>query len=147
MRVTWLLVLASCAAGTTYTPQLAAPGELTLSYNAGFRMHSQGKEIAGAYGWSGLANFTRCVPRAHVSAKKAERDGALALGFSIAGGVLGGASLATIPIVATQRDSTVEALTLLAGASVAILGAVFAGLGRGYKNSANGQAIDAMNYY
>ena len=72
----------------------------------------------------------------------------MALWLIVLGAGLGVLSLGGLSGVAVDRDlgHTFWALTG-AGLTLAVTGAVFAGVARLYRNRANGQAVDAMNEY
>jgi hypothetical protein len=80
--------------------------------------------------------------REHAAAARA--DGRRALGFSIAGGLLGGLALGGFIGLADDEHRWVW---LGSGLGSAAVGLVFAGLGRLERNRANGHAVDAINYY
>jgi hypothetical protein len=142
-----LLLLVACQpAMTMYPPQVLARGELALEYDGRFSMTSEGKTVARGLAWNGLSRFVACSDRARPLAEAAESDGAKAYGFAIAGGILGGASLGALGAFASP-DPTTRLAILGSGVGVAILGTVLAALSHRYKNHANGQAIDAMNFY
>jgi hypothetical protein len=140
-----LLLCAGCAGPTLYTPRVVARGEITLRYRGvHFEAHAGGQEIARGLDWDGLSEYVRCVQLAREHAHQAHAAGQRALGFSIAGGILGGLGAAGIIGVI---DETNRWAWLGSGLGAAVLGAVFAGVGRLSRNQANGHAVDAINFY
>jgi hypothetical protein len=145
--LTGLLMTVGCAT-TTYTPRVVARGELTLRYQGGFEMWGGGKQVAHSLLWSGLPEYVRCVPEAHEQAMAAANSGRAAVTLSILGGTLG--ALAVGGLIGASVDYAPDshlAAWLGGGVGVATLGTVAAGLGRLFKNRANGHAVDAMNLY
>lgn len=145
-----LALTAGCGSGMTrYQPQLRAEGELTLRYDDGFTMHAEGRQIAGGVTWGGLTEYVKCVPKAKEHAEAAENSGASAVALSWTGAGLGLASLGSLGGLAVYDEKSPElALGILGiGAAAAITGVVLAAIGRNQKNIANGNAVDAMNYY
>lgn len=141
--------LSGCGSGMTqYTPQLRARGELTPHYDNGFSMTAEGKEIASGNTWGGLTDYVECVPRAKKHAERAEAAGAAATVLSIMGGGIGIASFGGLAGVAVyDKDPNLGGAILGIGVAAAVTGVVLAAIGRHEKNVANGNAIDAMNYY
>ncbi len=137
------VAVTGCAT-SQYAPQVVARGELVLRYDDGFQMWAGGRQVAHGLQYHGLARFVRCVPEAERHARIARRNGEAALALSIIGGVLGGAALAGFYGFA---DKDHEWTWLGAGIGSAVAGTVFAGFGRLLKNSANGHAVDALDYY
>ncbi len=136
-----------CSTGcatTRYAPQVVARGELTLRYDEGFQMWTGDRPIAHGLRYRGLQEFVRCVPPAAEQARRATRDGTAALVLSALGGSFGGISLGGLYGL---HDQDHQAAWLGGGVAIAITGTVLAGLGRKYRNSANGHAVDAMNFY
>lgn len=143
-------LLAGCGSGlTTYNPQLRAQGELTLRYDNGFSMSAEGKEVASGLSWGGLSDYVECVPKAKKHAESAERAGGAAIALSWIGAGIGVASLGSLGALAIydKKDPEPALQILLAGLGGAITGVVLAAIGRHERNVANGNAVDAMNYY
>ncbi len=141
--------LPGCGSGlTTYYPHLVARGELTLRYDNEFQLYAAGRQVANGYRYNGLPGFVRCVPTAHEHALAATSDGITGTTLSTLGIVFGVAGLGGLGGL-TYYDSNPNLMFGLLGAGLAssVLGVVLAGVSRGYKNSANGHAVDAMNYY
>lgn len=155
MRRATLLALAAatalvtgCGATTRYTPQVVAPGELTARYDDNVELWAGNERIAASWGYAGLPEYVACVPEAAQHAAAARRSGTTATALSIAGGILGIASLGGLGGVAYIDKNPPLAGAWIGGAlAVGATGIVLAAVGRGYKNDANGHAIDAMNYY
>lgn len=140
------LALAGCASTQTYQARRVARGELTLRYTDRFEMTAGHELLASGYRWDGLADYVRCVPAAQRLALGAERDGHTATAFTWLGVGLAAISVGGFAGVGVENGKYTPAF-IGAGLAVAVAGAVFAGLSRSYKNYANGQAIDAMNFY
>ena len=149
LRASAVLALAAlvgtggCAA-TQYTPTLVARGELTLRYDGGFAMDAGGREVSHGLSWSGLDDYTRCVPVASAKASQAQARGRASYVTAILGGVFGAAALGGFyGLVDNQNGGA----WLLAGVGSATVGLVFGVLTQALRNSANGHAVDAMNIY
>ncbi|MFO0755558.1 MAG: hypothetical protein U0359_03655 [Byssovorax sp.] len=144
------LALAGCSHGlTTYTPKLVAQDELLLRYDDHFEVYTAERPVAEGVRYTGLADFVRCVPDAHRHALAAESDGATGFGLSVAGGtsaVLGLGGLSGLAFY-NNKDSTPMVALLGGGIALEVAGLVMAILSRGYKGTANGHAVDAVNYY
>jgi hypothetical protein len=140
------------AAYTTYTPKYVARGELTLRYNDGVEVWAGKKLLADAPAFGGLTHYVRCVDDAREHAEAAESDGSAAIGMGIAGTMIGVTALGALSGVYfvanedTEDDVTGYAI-LGSGVVVGLLGMTLALISRSFKNSANGHAVDAMNYY
>jgi hypothetical protein len=140
-----LLLLASgCSATSRYSPQWLARGELTVRYDDHFEMWAAGRRVAHGLAWEGLPAFVRCVPEAEEHARKARHSGRAALALSILGGTLG---LAGLGGLAGLADPQYQWHWLGGGLASAALGLGFSIGGQALRNRANGQAIDAMNFY
>ena len=149
-----LLVLALAAAGcggkTGYVPKVVAHSELTMRYDDGLEIWTGHRMLTKAPGFEGLTHHVRCVPRAREHAEQAESDGATAIGTGWAGGVIGVLGLGGLAGLAFlgEEDGEVKAYAILgSGVAVGLIGVVLAGFSRNLKNSANGHAVDALNYY
>jgi hypothetical protein len=139
--------VASLGCSTTqYTPQLVARGELTLRYHGRFEMVAGNRVIARGLAWNGLTDHVRCVPAAQEQAVKAARDGTASLVLSIAGGIFGVLPIGALIGFGVDYPNNVGAW-LGTGVGLAVIGVVLAGVGRKLKNSANGHAVDALNFY
>jgi hypothetical protein len=141
--------LAGCGTGlSTYQPKLVAQGELLLRYDNHFEIYTADRPVAQGIRYAGLADFVRCVPNAHRHAEEAQSDGATGYGLSIAGGALAVVGLGGLSGLAFyEKDTTTMAALLGAGIGLEVVGLVMAIVSRGYKASANGHAVDAVNYY
>lgn len=142
------LLTPGCFGSTLYQPQVVARGELTLRYHNGFELWAEGRRVARGLGYRGLPEYVGCVPAARQHAEGAVRDGRTATAGIILGASFGALSLGGLSGVAIDRDlgTTFWAITG-AGLTLAVSGAIFAGVARLYRNRANGQAVDAMNLY
>jgi hypothetical protein len=136
--------LLGCGATTHYTPALVARGELTLRYDNRFELWAAGRPVAHGLTYHGLPDYVRCVPTAHRHARQAVTHGGTAVAFSVIGGTLGVLALGGLYGLYDEGNRWIW---LGSGVGAATLGTIFAGLGRMFKNSANGHAVDAMNYY
>jgi hypothetical protein len=143
MRILMLLLLAGCT-HTHYTPQVLARGELFLQNRGGLEMHAGGRRVARGITWSGLGEYVRCVPRAKQLADGAQKNGRISKAFAIVGGTLGVLALGGL-VGFADRDHLWEWLG--GGVGVGVVGAIFSGTSQLLRNRANGQAVDAMNYY
>ena len=133
-------------ATTQYSPQLVARGELTLRYHGRFEMMAGNRMVARGLLWNGLADYVRCVPAAKDQADKAARDGMASLALSITGGIFGVLPIGALIGFGVDYPNNVGAW-LGTGVGLAVVGVVLAGVGRKLKNSANGHAVDALNFY
>jgi hypothetical protein len=140
--------VAGCGGQTGYVPKVVAHSELTMRYDDGLEIWTGRRMLARAPGFEGLAHHVRCVPRAREHAEQAESDGATAIGTGWAGGVLGVLGLGGLAGLAFLEEDEVKAYAILgSGVAVGLIGVVLAGFSRNLKNSANGHAVDALNYY
>ena len=143
--------LAGCGTGfTVYSPKLVAQGELLLRYDNRFEIYTADRPVAEGVRYAGLADFVRCVPDAHRHAKEAEEDGSLGYGLSIAGGasaILGLGGLSGLAFYSDKTKTTTMGALLGGGIALEVAGLLMAIVSRGYKASANGHAVDALNYY
>jgi hypothetical protein len=136
------------SASSVYTPKLVARGELTLRYDDGVEIYAGRKRLADAPGFGGLANYVSCVPRAFEHAEAAESDGEAAIGTGFAGAFIGVAGLGGLSGLAFLDTDKPLAFGLLGtGVAAGLVGITMALISRGLKNSANGHATDAVNYY
>lgn len=142
-----------CGHGATrYTPQLRARGELVLSYDDGFTMEAEGREIASSSSWSGLRDYVECVPKAEDHADSAEYYGSSALGLTYTGAIVGLAGLGGLSGIYFFTDDGGQdygtgAAVLLGGLALSAIGFIMAAVGKHHKTLASGHALDAMNYY
>lgn len=142
------LLLAGCHHATEYQPEYVARGELTLRYDDGFQIYAGNEMLAESPRYDGLAHYVRCTPRAAYHAEEAESDGSFAIGLGATGVGLGFAGLGGLAGLAFVEDDKPVAFALLgSGLAVGLLGVILAAVSRGYKNSANGHAVDALNHY
>ena len=139
-----LALVSGCAGDSAYVPRVVARGELTLRYHGAFEAWAGSKRVSRGLRWRGLERYVGCVAEAREHAIAAAKSGDLALGLSIAGGILGGLGAAGLIGVA---DETNRYAWLGAGLGAAVIGAILAGTGRLYRNRANGHAVDAINFY
>lgn len=151
-RPALLLALAlatACApAMTGYAPEHVGEGELTLRYEKRMLVYAGRRPLTHGPVYRGLADYVRCVPRAHEHARYAERYGRARLGLAWSGGALGVASLGGLAGFAYLESDPTTAFALLGtGLATAVLGIVLAGSSRSAGNHAHGNAIDAINYY
>lgn len=144
-----VVVLTGCSsASTIYVPRFVARGELTLRYDDGVEIYAGKKRLTDAPGFSGLAHYSRCVPRAREHAEAAESDGGAAIGTGIAGSIIGVSGLGGLSGLAFLDSDKPLAFSLLGtGVAVGLIGMTLALVSRSLKNSANGHAVDAVNYY
>lgn len=143
-------MLTGCGSGMTqYTPKLRAQGELTLHYDDGFYMTAEGRQVSSGVTWGGLAEYVKCVPKAKEHAEAAQANGRAAVGLSWVGAGIGLASLGSLGGLAVydEKNPDLTIGILGVGVAAAITGVVLAAVGRNRKNDANGNAVDAMNYY
>jgi hypothetical protein len=154
LGLTAALATGCAATSSSYMPQVVARGELTLRYDGGFEMWSGGRKVASSWGWGGLPEYVRCVPQAEEHARAARRDGRFsvmmsAMGAALATAALGGGIALAGALGAGLDPKQEPSVYPLVGAAlgVAVVATLFAGMARLKKNSANGHAVDAMNYY
>lgn len=131
-------------ASTQYTPRVVARGELTLRYDGGFEAWGGGRKVASGLTWIGLSDYVRCAPQAKEQADSARGSGVGAVVSSVLAGGLGVAALGGLYGLADERN---QWTWLGAGLGAAAGGLVFGVLAQALKNSANGHAADAVNYY
>lgn len=143
----------AAASGCTYAPSIHAPKyvaqhELVLTYDDGYVLSAEGRPVARGYAYEGLADYVRCVPPAHEHAREAQANGANAVPLQIAGTTLTFAGLGGLAGLGylDKPGATAPAL-LLGGLGVQLVGLVLVAVGAQAKVSANGHAVDAMNYY
>jgi hypothetical protein len=139
-----------CAATSTrYEPGVVARGELTLRYDHGFEMWGGGKRVARSLQWRGLAPYVRCVPLAEENARRAGASGTTAIAAAVLGGLFAGAGVAVGVVGAAEspHDTAHELEFLGIGVGLAAVGTLWGAVGRAQRNAANGQAVDAMNFY
>jgi hypothetical protein len=140
------------AAYTTYTPRYVARGELTLRYDDGVEIWAGKKMLADAPAFGGLTHYVRCVKDAREHAEAAESDGSAAIGTGVAGSAIGISALGALAgigfLVNEDTEDDINGYAILgSGVVVGLLGMTLALISRGLKNSANGHAVDALNYY
>lgn len=133
---------------TRHAPQYAAADELVLSYQGGYELWAGNSVVAKGYRYDGLSDFVRCVPLARRHAEQAEAVGSIAVPLQIlgvtatVGGIGGLTGLAYI-----GHDNRAAAALLGGGAGLQLIGLLLVAAGAQAKVSANGHAVDAMNYY
>lgn len=144
-----LLAAVGCGHGVSgYRTTRAAPGELLLHYDDGFEIRSPHGKVTAGPGFGGLTDYVRCVPEARRHAESAEAYGVGATvmsGFSIGVAAVGLGSLAGLSL--REKDPSTMTALLIGGV---VLEAIAIGLGAGSlgaKSYANGNALDAVNYY
>ncbi len=137
-------LLASGCATSQYEATFVARGELVMSYDDKIKMFAGRKLVTTAPGYRGLADFVGCVEAAHDQARRAERHGTAGLVLSILGGSLGGLGAGGLVGLA---DGDHRWQWLSSGLVLAVSGVILAGVGRKLRLQANGQAVDALNYY
>ncbi len=144
----WPFTAACGSASSGYVPRYVARGELTLRYDDGLEIHAGKRRLTDAPAFGGLADYTRCVPRAFGHAQAAESDGSAAIGTGIAGSVIAVSGLGGLAGLAFLDTDKPLAFSLLGtGVGVGLLGMSLALVSRALKNSANGHAVDAVNFY
>jgi len=140
--------LVGCSSASGYEPRYVGPGELTLRYDDGLQIFAGKELLADSPGYGGLTDYVRCVPAAAEHAEAAENDGSAAIGTGWAGGVLGVAGLGGLAGLAYLEEDETKAFAILGtGIAAGLLGISLAIISRSLKNSANGHAVDAVNYY
>ena len=146
---TMVASIAGCRGGNTkYIPKVVAHSELTLRYNDRVEMYAGKKFLTHAPKFKGLRQHVRCVPEAVEHAEQAQEEGESAMAMSWTGGALGIAGLGGLAGLGyLNKDDTAAGLILGSGVLVGLIGVVLAGIGRSKKNTANGHAVDALNYY
>jgi hypothetical protein len=135
---------ASGCASSNYSAQVVARGELTLRYDGGFEMSAAGRRVASGLTYGGLEHHVRCVPQAREHAVRAASAGRAAIAFSVLGGTLGAGGLVGLVGLVDQNNWVPW---VAGGLGSAAIGLTFSILSWRYKNHANGNAIDAMNFY
>lgn len=144
-----LLALAGCSsAQTRYQPARAVPGELVLRYDDGFEAWADGQKVASSPGYSGLAEYVRCVPdaRRHAEAAQSWGSGSVVLsGVSIGLAVGGLGGLAGLHF----KDKNDAAMAgLLVGGLVVEAAAIALGASSlNARAQAHGHALDAVSFY
>jgi len=143
LLVTVAVLHAGCAT-SRYQAAVVARGELTLRYDDGFEMWAAGQRVSHGLSWRGLEHHVRCVPQAQKHASSAASSGGAAVAFSTLGVIFGAGGLMAIGGLVDEPNRW-QWIGAAAGSSV--LGLIFALTSRALRNSANGHALDAMNYY
>ena len=144
-----LMVGVGCGVATEYSPTVVASGELTLRYDEGMQIYA-GRDQLVAEGpvYEGLDDYVRCVPRASMHAQQAQRDGRARRGLAWTGGALGVASLGGVGGLALLDSDRSAAISIIgAGLGAVTVALVLTGVSRIMGNSANGNAVDSLNYY
>jgi hypothetical protein len=147
------LLAGAASAGCTFEPSIHAPKyveqhELVLTYDDGYVLSAEGRKVAEGYRYDGLTDYVWCVPQAREHASAAEADGAAAVPLQIAGGVLAFAGLGGLAGLGyLDKNGELAAALLLGGFATQLVGLALVAAGAQEKVSANGHAVDAMNYY
>lgn len=148
-RVATAMLVFSCGCAQTFYPaQHVSPDELVLGQDGGLRLVSGEQTIAREPTWSGIEGRISCDERAVQHARAARRHGRRARALAIAGGVLGVASLAAfagIPFI--RRDPSTAGAIIGSSLGVGMIGLSLSLGSRQQRILANGNAVDAMNYY
>ena len=144
------MALPACGppAPSIYPPKLTARDELIASYDNGFVLSTRDRAIAKGFEYRGLTDFVGCVPEAREHARKAEASGGRAGPLTTAGVTLSFAGLGGLGGLALYNKNNAAMAGVLAGGLVVqLIGLALVGAGAQSKVDANGNAIDAMNYY
>ncbi len=149
VAILWVAAaLVGCSSASGYEPRYVGPGELTLRYDDGLQIWAAKKILADSPAFGGLADYVRCVSAAAEHAEAAESDGSAAVGTGWAGGIIGVAGLGGLAGLGYLEQDEVKAFAILGtGVAAGLLGISLALISRSLKNTANGHAVDAVNYY
>jgi hypothetical protein len=149
-RVLSALLLASLAGcgttTTTYTPRFSAPSELHLRYRSALEIWAGDRKVAESSAYAGLAVHVACVPEARRHAEQAQSSGHSAHVFSWLGGSLAVVGLGGLTAIAVE-DSGAQIALVTTGLALEVLGLISAGVGYGARKKADGNALDAVNFY
>ena len=146
-------IAGATATGCTFAPSIHAPKyvaehELVLTYDDGYVLSAEGRQVAKGYGYEGLTEYVGCVPPAREHAVEAESNGAAAVPLQIAGGVLAFVGLGGLTGLGfIDSNGGLAAGLLLGGFATQLVGLALVAAGAQAKVNANGNAVDAMNYY
>jgi hypothetical protein len=143
-----LLLCTGCSAATAYKPARTAAGELTLSYDDGFRVTTPSRPVADGPRYSGLADFVGCVPKAREHAEGAQswgRTSTVLSGLTIGFAAVGMGGLAGLAF--TDEKPGTAAAFLVGGLLVETAAIVLGATSIGARSRAHGNAFDAVNYY
>ena len=135
--------LSGCAS-TQYAPQVVARGELTLRYDGGFQVYAGQNKLTSGLTYPRLAEYVRCVPQAQEHARRARSSGIGAITTSVLGGLFGASGL--IGLVGLVDQDRIG-LWVGSGLALSTVGLAFSIAGWRLKNHANGNALDAVNFY
>ena len=148
-----IVLLASFTTGcssthTSFIPSRLANNELVLLYDGRYKMATTSGFATGGYQYPGLTSFVSCVPPAAAHAQAAESWGDAviplqAAGITLAVGGIGGAA----GIAYLDKNKDLATGLILGGIGAQVLGLILVSIGAQAKYNANGNAIDAMNYY
>lgn len=148
-RVTIAVLALVCGCAETFYPAMhVAPDELVLGQDGGLRLVSGEQTIAREPTWAGIEERIDCDARAREHARAARRHGRRARALAIAGGILGVASLAAfagIPFI--RREPSTAGAIIGSSLGAGVLGVSLSLGSRQQRILANGNAVDAMNYY
>jgi hypothetical protein len=149
--LTVIALLASASACTTIAPRLpkhAAPHELVLVDQGRLEIWEADQAIAVGPKYKGLEEYAQCVEPAVQHARKARRAGRAREALAWTGGSLGVASLGGLSgLFYLEHDPQRAAALVGGGLATAALALTLSGISRQQGHKANGNAIDAMNYY
>jgi hypothetical protein len=139
--------LAPACASTAYRPR-TLPGELALGYDGKLRIWTGDRSVARAPRFEGLEDFVACVPDARRHAEAARIEGARGSILSSVSIGLAAAGLAGLSGLAFHhRDDRAMAALLIGGVVVEVAAVAVAGSSFSAKVKAQGNAIDAVNFY
>lgn len=139
------------ACASTQLLPVPHPGEVTLRFDGGLEAWAEGPAAGGQVlisespGWDGLREHVACVPRALHHATEASSEGDAATVLSAIAIAVAVGSLAGLGGALADDDHTTEWLGGSAGA--AVVGLILAGSSQGAKTRADGNAVDAINFY
>ncbi len=145
--VSLFAALATGCAATAYRPSRTAPGELALRYDGALQVWSADRRVAQAPTFDGLEELVACSPEARRHAEEARRDGSRASILSLASFGLAVAGLGGLSGLALHRDDRAMAGLLVGGIAVEVAAVALAGSSLSAKWKAQGNAIDAVNFY
>lgn len=135
--------LIGCAS-TQYAPQVVARGELTLRYEGGFQVYAGQNKLSSGLTYPRLTEYVRCVPQAQEHARRARSSGLGAVTTAVLGGLFGASGL--IGLVGLVDQDRIG-LWLGSGFALSTVGLTLSIVSWRLKNHANGNALDAVNFY
>lgn len=140
--------LATGCATTAYRPSRTPPGELALGYDGVLQVWTADRRVAQAPAFDGLPEFVACSPEARRHAEAAHSEGSRASIFSFTSVGLAVVGLGGLSGLALEhRDERAMAALLLGGIAVEIAAVAIAGSSLAARVKAQGNAIDAVNFY